>query len=320
MKWVILSFFLVTSFIVFSILLNRLFFSQKRFEKRVQYYLLEDNEKILEKKNFNLLVQIQMMNRKIKKHLPSIKSTKKLETLLNRAGVPLKPEEFVLFRWMGSVFFGSLLYIFSKNILFFIIGGVCGYIFPKLLIKRKFHHRLLKFNEGLPDMITIIVGSLRAGFSFPQSLKSVVEESDSPIKEEITLLLKEMQYGGNIEEALYHFQERMPSGDLELMIQAILIQRQVGGNLATVLEIIVQTIRDRNMIQRQVMTLTAQGRMSGMIIGLLPILLSFAIYFINPKYITILFTQRIGLIMVGMGIFSAIIGFILVQKITKIEV
>ncbi|PAB58370.1 type II secretion system F family protein [Anaeromicrobium sediminis] len=320
MKWVILSFFLITSLIIFAIILNTLSFSQRRFEKRVQHYLLSDNEKILEKKNFNLLVQMQLMNQKFKKQLPSIKSTEKLETILNRAGVPLSPEEFVFFRWMAGVFFGSLLYIFSKNILFFIIGGFLGYIFPKLLIKRKVHERLLKFNEGLPDMITIIVGSLRAGFSFPQSLKSVVEESDSPIKEEISLLLKEMQYGGSIEEALYNLQERMPSGDLELMIQAILIQRQVGGNLATVLDIIIQTIRDRNAIQRQLMTLTSQGRLSGLIIGLLPIILSFAIYFINPDYISVLFTERIGLIMVGMGIFSGIIGFILIRKITIIEV
>lgn len=320
MKWILLFFFLLTTSLFFLSFFNTLFFSQKRFEKRISYYLLKDDEKILEKKNFNLLVQIQLMNEKIKKQLPSIKATDQLEILLNKAGLDLKPEEFILFRWMATIFFGSLLYIFSKNIIFFIVGAFLGYIFPKLLIKRKASHRLLKFNESLPDMITIIVGSLRAGFSFPQALKSVVEESDSPVKEEISLVLKEMQYGGNIEEALYHLKERMNSEDLELMIQAILIQRQVGGNLATVLDIIVQTIRDRNAIQRQVMTLTAQGRLSGLIIGLLPIILSFAIYFINPEYITILFTQKIGLTMIGMGIFSAIIGFILIQKITTIEV
>ncbi|MCT4619415.1 MAG: type II secretion system F family protein [Marinisporobacter sp.] len=320
MKWIFLLFFLITTFLLFLSFLNTLFFSQKRFEKRVAYYLLKNDEKMLEKKNFNLLLQIQLMNEQIKKKLPSVKSTEKLEILLNKGGLDLKPEEFILFRWMATIFFGSLLYIFSKNILFFIVGAFCGYIFPKMLIKRKAYKRLLKFNSSLPDMITIIVGSLRAGFSFPQALKSVVEESDSPVKEEITLVLKEMQYGGNIEEALYHLKERMNSEDLELMIQAILIQRQVGGNLATVLDIIVQTIRDRNAIQRQVITLTAQGRLSGMIIGLLPIILSFAIYFINPEYITILFTQKIGLIMVGIGIFSAIIGFILIQKITTIEV
>ncbi|MCT4595103.1 MAG: type II secretion system F family protein [Anaeromicrobium sp.] len=320
MKWIILSSFLITTIIIFTLIFNRLFFSQRRFETRVKDYLLSDKEEILEKKNFNLMVQIQLINEKFKNQLPSIKSNEKLETLLNRAGLSLEPEEFIFFRWMGAIFFGSLLYIFSENILFFIVGGFWGYVFPKLILKRRFHKRLSKFNEGLPDMITIIVGSLRAGFSFPQSLKSVVEESDSPIKEEISLVLKEMQYGGNIEEALYNLQERMPSGDLELMVQAILIQRQVGGNLATVLDIIIQTIRDRNTIQRQVITLTAQGRLSGLIIGLLPIILSFAIYFINPDYISILFKERIGLIMVGMGIFSALIGFILIRKITIIEV
>ncbi|TCO78681.1 type II secretion system F family protein [Marinisporobacter balticus] len=320
MKWLILLLFLLSAFLFFTLMLNRLFFSHRRFEKRVQSYLLENNENVLEKKRFNLLVQIQMANKKIRKQLPSIKSTEKLENILNKAGIALKPEEFIIFRWMSTIFMGSLLYIFSKNILFFSIGSLLGYIFPKLLIKNKIKRRILKFNEGLPDMITLIVGSLRAGFSFPQSLKSVAEESDSPIKDEISVVLKEMQYGANLEETLHHLQERMPSSDLELMIQAILIQRQVGGNLATVLDIIVQTIRDRNTIQRQVMTLTAQGKLSGMIIGFLPIILSFVIYFINPDYITILFTHKIGLFMVSIGIFSAIIGFILIQKITTIEV
>ncbi|MBF8983824.1 type II secretion system F family protein [Lutibacter sp. B2] len=320
MIFLVLISFLFSSYILFTIILNRLFFSRKRFQKRIQSYLLDQDQKPLERQTFNVFVQFQMMNKKIKKQLPSINSSEKLETILNRSGIPLKPEEFILFQWMSATFLGCLFYIIVANIFVLFIGGILGYILPKLFLKHKEQKRLVKFNQGLPDMITIVIGSLRAGFSFLQSLKSVVEESDSPIKEEINLILKEMQYGENIENALYHLQERMPSHDLELMIQSILIQRQVGGNLATILDTIVQTIRDRNAIERQVITLTAQGRLSGIIVGFLPVILGFVISLINPDYIRPLFIHPAGRIMIGIGIFLQIIGFILIRKLTTIEV
>jgi tight adherence protein B len=112
----------------------------------------------------------------------------------------------------------------------------------------------------------------------------------------------------------------MPSEDLDLMIQAILIQRQIGGNLAVILETIVQTIRDRSRIQRQVTTLTSQGRLSGMVIGLLPFVLSILLYMIEPSYIGSLFNNPIGIGMVVAGLVSGAIGFMLIRKITTIEV
>ena len=129
-----------------------------------------------------------------------------------------------------------------------------------------------------------------------------------------------MQYGKGIEDALNDLNERMPSEDLDLMIQAILIQRQVGGNLATVLDKIIETIRDRTKIQRQITTLTAQGKLSGYVIALLPVILGFLLYLIQPDYIGGLFRHPIGLAMVGAGVISGIIGFILIKKITTIEV
>jgi tight adherence protein B len=112
----------------------------------------------------------------------------------------------------------------------------------------------------------------------------------------------------------------MPSNDLEMMIQTVLIQRQVGGNLASVLEIIVKTIKDRNKIQRQVKTLTAQGRLSGRVIGALPVVLGTAIYLINPGYINALFGNPAGIMIMSAGVVSGVIGFVLINKLTKIEV
>jgi len=320
MKWLILISFSLSSILFFTALFNGLFFTNKRLQRRMAYYLNNQGHKPLNKKEISFLLQVKLYNERLKRKIPMGKRMEKLEIDLNRAGVPLTPQEFVFFRWIFTLLLSGMMYLFLANGLGLVIGLIFGYITPHLVIQRKQQQRLQKFNDGLPDMIAVIVGSLKAGLSFPQSLKTVVEESGSPIQEEIDLILKDMQYGNSLEDALNHLQERMPSSDLEIMIQAILIQRQVGGNLATVLETIVQTIRDRNHIQRQVTTLTAQGRLSGMVIGALPIVLGIVIYFISPDYIGSLFNHPIGKLLVGAGTLSGTIGFILIRKLTTIEV
>lgn len=312
---------LFTSCLFFVALLQLIFLTDKRLQKRLKHYLQMGHEgKKLDRNKFNILVQFRLANQQLKNKLLTKKSSSKLEVKLKRAGVPLKPEEYMLFQFISTMLAGMLLYIFSGKIFFLLFGFVVGYYIPRVWLRKKQQQRINKFNNTLPDMITTIVGSLRAGFSFPQALKTVVEEADSPMKEEMGMVLKEMQYGNSIEEALDSLKERMPSEDLELMIEAILIQRQVGGNLATVLDKIVETIRDRMRIQRQILTLTAQGRLSGTVIGLLPVILAIVIYFIEPDYISTLFTHPIGLFMVAIGLIAGIIGFILIRKLTVIEV
>ncbi|MBK5242838.1 MAG: type II secretion system F family protein [Clostridium sp.] len=117
-------------------------------------------------------------------------------------------------------------------------------------------------------------------------MKTVSEDCEAPINEEILILLKELNYGITMEEALNNLNARMPSVELEIMIQATLIQRQAGGNLSNILEIIVQTIRERNKLDRQVRTLTTQGRLSGKVIGGLPIVLGFILYLFDPENMT----------------------------------
>ncbi|MFD1019930.1 type II secretion system F family protein [Thalassobacillus hwangdonensis] len=320
MKWYLMLLVLVTSFLVFTALLQVILLSDKRMKKRMKRYLNQKEHKPFSKKQFQSMLQMQLHTDKLKRKLITKEKGNKLEIALYRAGVPFKPEEFVLFKWILTIIAGCIFYIISGKLIFLALGVVLGWSYPGWMLKRKQQKRVQRFNDGLPDMITTVVGAMRAGFSFPQSLQTVVEESSSPIKEEIETVLREMQYGSSMEESLNGLQERMPSDDLDLMVQAILIQRQVGGNLATVLEKIVDTIRDRTKIQRQIKTLTAQGRLSGIVIGLLPIILAFVIYLIEPEYIGSLFTSSIGLIMVGAGLTSGVLGFFMIQKITTIEV
>jgi len=310
-------FLLITGIFYYFILLDR------KVEKRINYYLEIDKKLKRLKKKEKISIRdgniLKKVNEYIRDRLSS-RNLEKTEQLLRSAGVKLDPEEYIMLKWFLAAVFGGVLFFLSDNLIFLGLGGILGYISPKFWIDKKTQMRINKFNEGLPDMITTTIGSLRSGYSFTQALKTVSEECESPIKEEIQFLLKEMNYGVTMEDALNNLNKRMPSSDLEIMIQAILIQRQVGGNLAGVLEIIVKTIRDRNRIQRQVQTLTSQGRLSGKVIGALPVVLGFMIYMINPDYINALFTNTIGIALISAGVFSGIIGFLLINKLTKIEV
>ncbi|AYC30743.1 type II secretion system protein [Paenisporosarcina cavernae] len=240
--------------------------------------------------------------------------------MLKRAGVPLKPEEYILFKWMMILLGTILSYLIIRSLLILPVGAVAGYYSLKVFIRTKEKKRVQKFNQYLPEMISSIVNALRAGFSFFQAMKNIAEEAPSPTKEELDMMLKEMQYGATVEESFMRMKERVPSDDLDLMIQAILIQRQVGGNLAVVLEKIVHTIRERIKIQGQIKTLTAQGKLSGMVVAFLPAALAGMLQLVNPGYMTVLFTTPIGIGMIAIGFISMIIGFFLIMKITNIEV
>jgi tight adherence protein B len=322
MIYVIVLFFSLSAFFLFYYVLQRFLLSDRRLQKRMKAYLLSNKEgkKPIDRKKFDFIVQIQSYKRTVKEKVLSKKKNDKLEDALSRAGIPLKPEEFVLFQWIFVALSSGTGYAVGGHWLFLLLGLAAGWAVPPWWLRKRQADRLQQFNDGLPDMITTIVSSLRAGFSFAQSLKAVVEEADEPIKSEIDMVLKEMQYGATMESALHSLKERVPSEDLELMIQAILIQKQVGGNLATILETIVDTIRERNKIHRHLRTLTAQGRLSGLVIGLLPFGIGIMIYLMEPEHIQTLFNDPIGIVMVAAGFVSGSIGFLLIKKVTTIEV
>ncbi|QHE51399.1 type II secretion system F family protein [Pontibacillus sp. HMF3514] len=320
MFWYITLMVGLTTLLFFYGLFHFLFMRNKRLEKRMKRYLEHSDSKKLDKRKLRSLVDIRLAREKLGKKVLSKEKSSKLEALIKKSGLPIKPEEYLFFQLISVFLVGMLLFLISGDLVMLFIGAPIGYFIPLWFIKKKIKDRVKAFNEGLPDMLTTMIGSMRAGFSLPQSLQTVVEEGEAPIKDEIELVLKEMQYGSTLEDSLNGLYERMPSKDLELMVQAIIIQRTVGGNLATVLDKIVNTIRDRTKIQRQITTLTAQGRLSGVVIGLLPVALAFILYLIEPDYIGALFSHPIGMIMLAGGAVSGTVGFFMIKKITTIEV
>ena len=176
--------FMLTSFLLFLSIFQRILLSDKRLEKRIEKYLASSGTK-LDRRQYDLMVYYQMTKQKVRKKMLTKEKNSKLEIMLRRSGLPLKPEEYILFQWLAAGFSGFLLLLVSGNILLMTLGFLFGFIFPRWYVKKKQKERIVKFNDGLPDMISTIVGSLRAGFSFQQALKAVIEEAGSPIKEEL---------------------------------------------------------------------------------------------------------------------------------------
>lgn len=239
---------------------------------------------------------------------------------LAKADIPLKGEEFLGFSLILVLGGGLFFLVISGNPIIGLIAAILGWYLPRVVLRAAISRRVSKFNSQIGDALVIMSNSLRSGFSFMQAMDMVRKEMTDPIAKEFGAALQEMNWGAPTEEALTNMSRRINSNDFELVITAVLIQRQVGGNLAEVLDSIANTIRERVRIKGEIKTLTAQGRMSGIVIGLLPFLLTLAVYSMNPEYISPLFTNKMGLVMVSLALTSQIIGISLIRKIVNIPV
>lgn len=199
------------------------------------------------------------------------------------------------------------------------VGLGLGYLIPILIVKRKISLRRKKFNGQIADALVLISSSLRSGYSFMQAIEMVSREMQPPISEEFYRVLREINLGVTTDEAMNHMAERINSVDLDLVVTAVLIQRQIGGNLTEILDNIANTIRERVKIAGHIRTLTAQGRMSGIIISLLPIALGAVITLLSPGYIMPLFTQPLGQGMIIAAVISEFIGIMLIRNIVNIK-
>lgn len=257
----------------------------------------------------------------------------RLSTELARADLKLKPAEFVAL-WIASPFaFAAgafvLGFIFPalRTIpaiaLFFLIGA----FFPRFYLRYRQGKRLKAFGSQLPDTITLLANSLRAGSSFLQGIELVTREAQPPISEEFERVVREMSLGVALQPALINLSRRVASEDVELMVTAINIQSQVGGNLATVLDSIAFTIRERIRIQGEIQTLTAMQRYSGYVITLLPVGLGAILFLISPTYIgrmlqpkPELFGLPAGIVFMIVGLISMAVGYVLINRIVDIKV
>ena len=259
--------------------------------------------------------------------------TTRLSTDLARADLKLKPAEFVLL-WFATPFalvFGGialgLVFEALRTPLALIALFAIGVWLPRFYLGRRQGGRLKAFNDQLPDTITLLANSLRAGSSFLQGMELVTREARPPISEEFMRVVREMSLGLALQPALANLVRRVASEDLELMVTAINIQSQVGGNLATVLDAIAFTIRERVRIQGEIRTLTAMQRYSGYVIVLLPVGLAVLLFVISPTYMTPMLERPpemlglpMGVVLFLLGGLSMGIGWLFIRRIVDIKV
>ena len=208
-----------------------------------------------------------------------------------------------------------------------LVGGLIGFAIPRFWLDRRKNGRLNQFNKQLPDTITLIANGLRAGSSFLQAIELVVREARPPVSTEFSRVIREVNLGLAFDEALENMVRRVRSDDLELMATAISIQHNVGGNLAEILDSIAYTIRERVRIKGEIRTLTAQQRLSGYVVGFLPIGLAGFLFIAAPGFMAPMFDDSVsigglpaGVIILIIGGFMMFMGFMFIRKIVDIEV
>jgi tight adherence protein B len=250
-----------------------------------------------------------------------------------RADLRLKPSEYIVI-WIATtigvpLIMVALSVVFEtlRNPLFLIIGALIGFMLPRFWLGRRRSGRLKAFNKQLPDTITLIANALRAGSSFLQAIELVVRESRPPISTEFGRVIREVNLGLPFDTAMENMVRRVRSDDFELMATAINIQHTVGGNLAEILDSIAFTIRERVRIKGEIQTLTAQQRLSGYVVGFLPIALAGFLFIAAPGFMQPMFRNTVnigglpaGVIILGLGLISMVIGFMFIRKIVDIEV
>jgi tight adherence protein B len=245
------------------------------------------------------------------------------ETFLDRleaAGLNMRVAEFVLIS-LGSAFIPPLLVLaITRNLLVTVVVVLLGVVGPFLYLSVRASRRQAKFEEQLPSTLQLLAGALQAGHSLQQAVDTVVQEAGDPIAGEFHRVLTEARLGRPLEEAFEAMARRTRSVDFEWTVMAIRLQRQVGGNLAEVLRTVSQTIRDRYSLKRQIKALSAEGRLSSIILSVLPLLLFTALLLLNPVFLKPLFTTPIGLMMMGGSAVLMLFGVFWLKKITDIKV
>jgi tight adherence protein B len=250
-----------------------------------------------------------------------------------RADLRIKVSEFLMI-WAASIVGVPLLMLVLslgmptlRNPIFLLLGALLGFFLPRFWLGRRKSGRLNAFNKQLPDTITLLANALRAGSSFLQAIELVVRESRPPISTEFSRVIREVNLGLPFEQALENMVRRVKSDDLELMATAISIQHTVGGNLAEILDSIAYTIRERVRIKGEIKTLTAQQRLSGYVVGFLPIGLAGFLFVAAPQFMNAMFLNPpdilglpMGVVILIFGGFMMFIGFMLIRKIVDIEV
>lgn len=244
----------------------------------------------------------------------------RLDLMMVRAGLPLLGSEFLAISAGGALLVCIIIALATRNPVTGLLALLLFLAADFVFVQRRITKRLNNFQRQLADCLSLVANSLRAGFSFLQTMEIISREMEPPMSTEFERVMRDTSLGKSLDEALHDMDERVGSADFSLVVTAVLIQQQVGGNLATILDTIRSTITERIRIRREVNTLTAQGKMSGIVLACIPVALALFFYISSPEYLTPLLTTDIGKIAIIGTVFLVIVGFIIIRKIVDIKV
>ncbi len=266
-----------------------------------------------------LIVRFYRVVKQLAKPLVERNFANSLEYKLNQAGIPLLGGEYVVINLIGTAIIGLIIWLIAVDVRVAGIGAAMVPVALWMLILMLKDRRLNSFTEQLGDCLITISNALRAGYSFQQTIEVISREMEPPIGEEFSRINHDIVMGVPLEEALDAANKRIGSPDFELVVTAVLIQREVGGNLAQVLDNISYTINERIRMKREIMSITAQGRLSSIVLIMLPIGSTIVMYTIDQEGFMRMLNDPIGQYAVAIAVILEVIGFIVIRRIVSIE-
>jgi tight adherence protein B len=239
---------------------------------------------------------------------------------IEQSGVQISISGLLLIAALLGGLFGMITAAALRLTIGWVAGGVLGFSMPFIFLRIKRTRRMRAFEEGFPEALDLIARALKAGHAFATGLKMVADEMPEPIGPEFRKTFDEQNFGLPLKDALANLTVRIPLLDVRFFATAVLIQRETGGNLSEILENLAHVVRERFKILRQVRVYTAHGRLTGYVLLGLPVFLAIALGFINPEHMQVLFTERLGHMMLGATVVMQTIGYFWIKQVVKIEV
>ena len=306
------------AFIGFGILFIKRNQSENVFHRLRRHNVGETSSKPKEKEP--LIQRLYLFIKRTAKPFLTLSASKRLDNKLRQAGVPLYGAEFVIISLIFSLIILIVVYIITLNIRVAPAAALASpvgmWIWLSVLIRR----RRNSFTEQLGDCLTTVANALRAGYSFQQAMDVVSREMEPPISSEFERVMTDVAMGVSLENALEQMNRRVGSADFDLVVTAVLIQREVGGNLAQILDTISDTINERIRMKREINALTAQGRLSSWVLICLPIAMAVFCWTFNHDQMMVFIEEEMGRYAIVFAILMEIVGYLVIQRIVDIEV
>ena len=315
----LMIFLLFVSFTVFFYFSSKRLMRKKHTNKRIKEFIpqaitVSEVEEKQKKQTFKQMIG------SFANVFAGMRFSQKTQGYLVQSGSLLKPEEFFVIRLFSALTCTGLFYGMGLPWYGLLPTVLIGFIIPVIYIKTKAKKRINLLSYQLVEALGTMSNSMRAGFSFVQTMQLIGKEMPDPLGPEFDRAVREIGMGVPMEDVFQSLLQRLPNKELEVVVQAILAQRKSGGNLAQLMDTMEDTIRGRIRILEELKTLTAQGKLSSWIITALPVVMGIYLYFVSPDYLEPMLTTPLGLFLLGAGVISLFIGWFFIQRIVRIEV